>query len=1009
MLFWCCCMMDAVQAQTAASAVWTLNKTGSTVVPTGDVTAGAATMGHFTTYDAVNNGAEGSMRIHVTTDLVEGTSNGWPINQIDTISGVYVQFAVTPAAGQSLNISSIAYRLAARSTSSLKAKVYYSTDPTFKTATNIPNASGAANDFVPRDQNVNTDPQILHPVELANIGAAVNADQTFYFRIYPWVNNSSTIQTGKYLLLGTLTITGTTTAATPTCTPSAITPYHQVNNAGGWNQGVLDVKVAPGSSVKFGPQPNVATGWSWTGPDGFTATTREFTLTDIQAAKAGNYVATYTNDCGAQSSVTFTLCVGDAITPHTAINGTWSQTDVATVNVGQTVKFGPWPNNTPEDRWSWSGPNSYTYAGRQPEFTNIQSNQAGTYTATYTNACGATTNHAFTINVNATTNPGTTVAKKVAYVTSNKVMAEGASDPILAMLQADPNLEVTLHSIAGTDAVNLSGYDVIVAQEGFNSGDAIFKPGGSLALATLPAPTVYNKTFALRNTRAVVTGGGTGSEIPGLSITVAADKQAMDLFKGISFTDNAFQVFNTTANDLGADGGKAMNFVHTLTLSADNTLVGSTPEITAPATTVFLNVIPQGTTIGDQVTSARMIMMGMNFGAISKGGNNMTAEGLTLWRNAVYSLAGLPVPNYPVGQEPAGPDATLATLTVNGTAVEGFSAGTTTYNVALPAGTTSATVAATTTDANASTTGTGNVDVTSGSGTSTIVVTAANGSTTKTYTINFTVNAAPSNVATLSALKVNGTTVAGFDAATTTYNVTLPARSTSAAITATTTDAAASASGTGNVDVTSGSGTSTVLVTAADGTSTKTYTINFTVATASNVATLSDIKVNGTTIDGFASGTETYNRNLPAGVTSVTIAATPTDANASVANGGTGTITLTEGTNPHTIVVTAEDGTTTTTYTINFTVAPTAIANLASQGMIIYPNPVKDGQDLNLGNASELVSVNVYNTQGVLVKSVTSNNRPVISISISELADGFYLLKAVKKDNSVLTGKFVKK
>ena len=97
------------------------------------------------------------------------------------------------------------------------------------------------------------------------------------------------------------------------------------------------------------------------------------------------------------------------------------------------------------------------------------------------------------------------------------------------------------------------------------------------------------------------------------------------------------------------------------------------------------------------------------------------------------------------------------------------------------------------------------------------------------------------------------------------------------------------------------------------------------------------------------------------------------------------------------------------TYTITFVVEPTGLADLASQGVKIFPNPVVAGSELNLDNAAELVTVKVYNSQGVLVRSITSDNNAVISISVSDLADGFYLLKAVKKDTSVLTGKFVKK
>jgi len=86
-------------------------------------------------------------------------------------------------------------------------------------------------------------------------------------------------------------------------------------------------------------------------------------------------------------------------------------------------------------------------------------------------------------------------------------------------------------------------------------------------------------------------------------------------------------------------------------------------------------------------------------------------------------------------------DATLSDLTIGGTTVAGFAAGTTSYNVELPFGTFAApTVAATATDASY----VKSVVVTqasSASGDATVVVTAEDGTTTKTYTIHFSVAA----------------------------------------------------------------------------------------------------------------------------------------------------------------------------------------------------------------------------------------------------------------------------
>ncbi len=84
------------------------------------------------------------------------------------------------------------------------------------------------------------------------------------------------------------------------------------------------------------------------------------------------------------------------------------------------------------------------------------------------------------------------------------------------------------------------------------------------------------------------------------------------------------------------------------------------------------------------------------------------------------------------------PIATLSSITLNGTPLNGFAAQTTDYNVVLPAGTTEVpTVAATTSDSNASAVVTAATKL---PGTTTIKAIAEDGTTTKTYNVNFTVD-----------------------------------------------------------------------------------------------------------------------------------------------------------------------------------------------------------------------------------------------------------------------------
>jgi hypothetical protein len=98
-----------------------------------------------------------------------------------------------------------------------------------------------------------------------------------------------------------------------------------------------------------------------------------------------------------------------------------------------------------------------------------------------------------------------------------------------------------------------------------------------------------------------------------------------------------------------------------------------------------------------------------------------------------------------------------------------------------------------------------------------------------------------------------------------------------------------------------------------------------------NNSSLSALALGSITIHpAFASATTTYTATMAAGITSVTVTPTVTDPTAtvtadgaSVASGSaSGTIPLTAGANTITIVVTAQDGVTTTTYTITIDNTP---------------------------------------------------------------------------------------
>ena len=126
----------------------------------------------------------------------------------------------------------------------------------------------------------------------------------------------------------------------------------------------------------------------------------------------------------------------------------------------------------------------------------------------------------------------------------------------------------------------------------------------------------------------------------------------------------------------------------------------------------------------------------------------------------------------------------------------------------------------------------------------------------------------------------------------------------------------------------------------------------FWTASSSNDATLQDLQVDGTTISGFDPGTLNYTVELPTGTTIVpTVTATTTNANATyVVNDAAGLPGTT------TVVVTAEDGTTQLTYSVNFVFpdpAPTTAAPIPTHEdqyvISIYSDTYTDiaGTDFN--------------------------------------------------------------
>lgn len=392
------------------------------------------------------------------------------------------------------------------------------------------------------------------------------------------------------------------------------------------------------------------------------------------------------------------------------------------------------------------------------------------------------------------------------------------------------------------------------------------------------------------------------------------------------------------------------------TLDSTFTPGTTTYNASVPNTTTSLKVTPAVTDAGATITvNGAVVASGSDSGSIPL---NVDENTLTV---VVTAEDGVATKTYTVTVTRArSANADLSGLSLsNGTLSPSFAAGTMSYTASVPYATSSVAITPDVSDATATVTINGAtatpgvatipMPLSVGDNTFTTIVTAQDNATRRTYTVTVTRAQPPSTNANLSGLSLSsGTLAPAFASGTTSYTASVPHATTSLTLTPTVGDAkatvtvngAAGASGapSGAIALAVGANTVTTVVTAEDGATTKTYTVTVTRA-ASADANLSGLSLsNGTLTPAFASGVTSYAASVANATSSLTVRPTANEANATITvNGATvasgaasGSIALDVGTNTLTIVATAQDGTTTQTYTVTVTRAPSTNADLDS-------------------------------------------------------------------------------
>ena len=178
---------------------------------------------------------------------------------------------------------------------------------------------------------------------------------------------------------------------------TTITPFVQVNG-GAWQQ-VSTVAVNAGDIVTLGTWPNVPAGWGWTGPNGFSSSSRVITV--ALPAPSDTYIATYTDPSGKQSVQPFTVTVNPtSLVPYVQVNGgPWQPgVSIVAVNVGDRVNLAPL--TVVGGSWSWSGP-SFTASTREIDAVPLTTPN-NLFVVTYSNTSGVVSSQTFTVTINPT-------------------------------------------------------------------------------------------------------------------------------------------------------------------------------------------------------------------------------------------------------------------------------------------------------------------------------------------------------------------------------------------------------------------------------------------------------------------------------------------------------------------------------------------------------------------------------------------------------------------------------
>ena len=166
-------------------------------------------------------------------------------------------------------------------------------------------------------------------------------------------------------------------------------------------------------------------------------------------------------------------------------------------------------------------------------------------------------------------------------------------------------------------------------------------------------------------------------------------------------------------------------------------------------------------------------------------------------------------------------------------------------------------------------------------------------------------------------------------------------------------------------------------------------------ATAYNIVLLP-----GRLSPGFHPDVVTYTTIVPEGTTSVYVRPYVSDPGSTVT--GDGNIDVSSGSATVEIVITAEDGISTKTYTIEITVdSSIGLEDHKSGGVSLYPNPVPAGKILHLEGVQGGERVSILDMSGrvIFTQKLQTSEHEVIRLD-HQINTGTYIVKVLSRNGT---------